>query len=85
MFAKKRPPFATSVLLFGLGSLAFLGFIFTVASSDFFTPSHTNSFNLYGSLIAHLSLVLTSGLLGLSLVQFSAMPGITRTISSSLI
>ena len=68
-----------------MGAFGFLGFIFTVATNDFFTPSHTNSFNVYGSLIAHLSLVLTGGLLGLSLMQFSVMPGITRTISSSII
>jgi hypothetical protein len=65
MFAKKRPPFSTSAFLFGAGALGFFGFIFTVASSDFFTPAHTNSFSLYGSLIAHLSLVMTGGLLGL--------------------
>ncbi len=68
MFAKKRPPFGTSAFLFGTGALAFFGFVFTVAGNDFFTAKHTNSFNLYGSLIAHLSLVLTGGLFGLSLL-----------------
>jgi len=67
MFAKKRPPFGTSAFLFGTGALAFFGFVFTVGSNDFFTPSHTNSFNLYGSLIGHLSLVLAGGLFGLSI------------------
>ena len=81
MFAKKKPPFGTSALLFGTGSLAFLGFIYTVGSNDFFTPAHTNSFSLYGSLIAHFSLILAGGLFGLSLAQFSVMPGITKTIN----
>ena len=85
LFAKNRPPFGTSILLFGSGALAFIGFVIVVGSNDFFTPLHTNSFNLYGSLLAHSSLVLTAGLFGLSLTQFSVMPGITKTVSTSII
>ena len=67
MFAKKSPPFAISTLLFGTSVVAFFSFIFTVGSNDFFTPAHTNSFNVYGSLISHFGLVLAGGLFGLSI------------------
>jgi len=66
VLARNRPHLATSKLIFGSGFAAIAAFFVGINVGDYFTPMHTNSYNLILSFFCHSMFTLgAGGLVGL--------------------
>jgi hypothetical protein len=77
--AKKYGPFEASQYLIFTSILSIGGFASAIAMSQYFTPLHTNSYNVLLHWLCIQSMALgAGGLFGLKYLNFSMLPEVTR-------
>lgn len=61
--------------------MALLGFTIGASGFEFFTPAHTNTFNLYAGYLGQMLMTVgAGGIFGLSIMNYSVMPSVTKSL-----
>ena len=85
-YSKVKAPLPVSFSVYGATFFVILTSGVAMASSGYFTPGHTNSFSMIGSLLSQIVVVLgCGGLTGLRYAKFSVMPAVTKKMGEETV